>query len=169
MKRWLLLLLVLLFAALDTPRDATACGGPDYGDFGALAPLNATLSELVMPEAEWASWGNARMPELRFLYPFEKAEPKKAELAWKLAHEDLTKAAPPAMAPLDDAMTRDDLPAIDREARRRRGAHPTGEGHRLSGGCGLIEHRRVRQRQTGRRRGSHLRGADVHPGSAPPA
>ena len=71
-----------------------------------------------MPEAEWASWGNARMPELRFLYPFEKAEPKKAELAWKLAHEDLTKAAPPAMAPLDDAMTRDDLPAIDREARR---------------------------------------------------
>lgn len=118
MKRWLLLLPVLLFAALDTPRDATACGGPDYGDFGALAPLNATLSELVMPEAEWASWGNARMPELRFLYPFEKAEPKKAELAWKLAHEDLTKAAPPAMAPLDDAMTRDDLPAIDREARR---------------------------------------------------
>ncbi len=113
MKKYLLLLL-LVVAGLNTPRDATACGGPDYGNFGALAPLDAALFDLTMPEAEWANWGNAHIPELRFLFPFKK----KADLAWKLAHENLEHAPPLALGPLDDAMRRDDLAAIDREARK---------------------------------------------------
>jgi hypothetical protein len=110
----LLLLLLLVIAGLNTPRDATACGGPDYGAFGALAPLDSALFDLTMPEAEWASWGNAHIDELRFLYPFRK----KADLAWQFAHENLEHAPPLALTALDDAMRRGDLAAIDREARR---------------------------------------------------
>ncbi|MEZ4223282.1 MAG: hypothetical protein R3B13_20220 [Polyangiaceae bacterium] len=113
MKR-LLSLALLLVAGLNTPRDVDACGGPDYGNFGALESLNSNFWALTMPDPEWAEWANAKIPELRFLYPFRAQAP----LAWKLTHETLDHAPAPSQAGLDDAISRDDLGAIDREARR---------------------------------------------------
>lgn len=117
-RRALLLLCMALVLRLDAPHQAHACGGPDFGDFGALAPLDHEVSSLLFPDLGWASWGNWAREELRFLHPFRQARPAEIEPLWRVVHEGATTLPGASTAELERAIRDDDVPRAELEARR---------------------------------------------------
>lgn len=98
-------------------RPAAACGGPDHGDFAALGPIATTVYELGHPN-QWASWGNGRGDELRFLHPFRLDQPASTKTLWAFAHEWKDDVPAPPVDALDAAEDRHDDPAAKVEAKK---------------------------------------------------
>ncbi len=98
------------------PRPADACGGPDHGDFAALGPITTTVDELGHPDL-WASWGNGRREELRFLHPFRLDQPASTKSLWAFAHEWKDELPAPTVDALDTAEARRDDAAAKVEAK----------------------------------------------------
>jgi hypothetical protein len=97
-------------------RPSPACGGPDMGEFAALAPLGETLDSILTTDDAFAPWGQEQRPEFRFLYPFWKAHPRELEELWRFSYADSPPLAGPVAAPLDAALARGDVAEGVRQA-----------------------------------------------------
>jgi hypothetical protein len=111
-----LLALAAFAAFVCRPGEAPACGGPDYGDFSALAPATSTLEALLHPDDGFASWGQEQAPEMRFLYPFWKAHPE-VDALYRVSYDGVTELPAPSTAKLDAAVASADVPRELQEAR----------------------------------------------------
>ncbi len=116
-------LLTLSIVAVVTlvVRPSPACGGPDMGDFAALAPVDDTLGSILTHDEEGLGigWGGqGQRPEFRFLYPAWKAHPRELDGFWHFAYDgddSMTLPAPPS-APLEAALARGDMGEAARRA-----------------------------------------------------
>jgi hypothetical protein len=111
---WLALLVAVIVAMRG---DAEACGGPDYGDFGALEPVETTLDEIASPDSYWAAWGQSEREELRFLYPFWREHPAKIQSLWAFSYDDgQPRPQAPSLSAFEQAVAAGDWTAADRAA-----------------------------------------------------
>lgn len=99
------------------PREAVACGGPDYGNLELLGPIRDTV-DAIGSGGLWSEWGNQRREELRFLYPFRLDQPVTTAPLWDFAHEGKEDLPAPTTDALDAATARHDVAATKTEAKR---------------------------------------------------
>ncbi len=103
-------------ALCNAPVPADACGGPDYADLGALAPVGAIADGLAVKDDDWEYLPRE---EFRFLYPFWREDKSHFGTLWSFSYDDAAaKTKAPTTNALDAALKSGVAQAIALEAKR---------------------------------------------------